>query len=740
MKKHLNIVFLEAKTSDYDFVVRLFKDTEIDFTPSLAQSNEQFSELIENFKPDLVLCNQNLAPFGIEDAIIQIDQSEKNIPFILVNISLKPGSEYEVESFPEKSWVYKVHISDLLEKIQSLFNLSNTEILSAHDVKSLTRFQDLLLTVYHKSPNAICVSRLSDGVIVDFNHTLSKKLKYEEYELLGKTGLELGFWPSELERDMVVNAIKDNGSLKDFSGFSLDKFGTVIYYQGSFELVEIQGVEYLLSNFQDVTEKTKAKKDLEISENQYRLLAENATDMISRLNDKVKFTYMSPASESILGYLPEEMIGKFAFEFIHEDDLQFINYAYKQLISTQESIIITYRKRRKDGVYIWIESKASAVQDVQTGAVHEIIAVSRDITKRKKIEDALIESEYYYRLLAENSSDMISRHSPEGVYHYISPASFQLFGYHPDELVGRNAFNFIHEEEVEELKKTMQLVIEEELPKTLVYRYKNKDGKYVWIESTNKVLYDKNSGEVSEIVSVSRNITQRKQVEDKLKEKIKDLDTFIYRSSHDLKGPISSMKGLINMAKMEIDNVEANEFFEMMEKSVSHLDSILMDLLSITKIAQGQKNLTVINFDEAINEILLSLQNLPNFSKIKFSKKIIQQHDFMGDRSLINNILQNLILNSIVYRNSEQILGNTKIEITEKETFLEIIIEDDAEGIPVHMQDKVYEMFYRGNLKSSGTGLGLYIVKTAIEKLEGSIVLQSTVNVGTKFIIHLPIS
>ena len=112
----------------------------------------------------------------------------------------------------------------------------------------------------------------------------------------------------------------------------------------------------------------------------------------------------------------------------------------------------------------------------------------------------------------------------------------------------------------------------------------------------------------------------------------------------------------------------------------------------------------------------------------------------MGDRSLINNILQNLILNSIVYRNSEQILGNTKIEITEKETFLEIIIEDDAEGIPVHMQDKVYEMFYRGNLKSSGTGLGLYIVKTAIEKLEGSIVLQSTVNVGTKFIIHLPIS
>ncbi len=740
MKKHLNIVFLEAKTSDYDFVVRLFKDTEIDFTPSLAQSTEQFSELIENFKPDLVLCNQNLAPFGIEDAIIQIDQSGKNIPFILVNISLKPGSEYEVGSFPEKSWVYKVHISDLLEKIQSLFNLSNTEILSSHDVKSLTRFQDLLLTVYHKSPNAICVSRLSDGVIVDFNHTLSKKLKYEEYELLGKTGLELGFWKSEQERNAIVRTVKETGSLKDFSGFNVDKYGTGIFFSGNFDLVEIQGVEYLLCNFQDITEKTKAKKDLEISENQYRLLAENATDMISRLDDNAKFTYMSPASESFLGYLPEEMIGKSAFEFIHEDDLHFINYAYEQLISNQESIIIIYRKRRKDGVYIWIESKASAVKDVQTGAVHEIIAVSRDITKRKKIEDALIESEYYYRLLAENSSDMISRHSPDGVYHYISPASFQLFGYHPEELVGRNAFNFIHKEEVEELKKTMQLVIEEELPKTLVYRYKNKDGKYVWIESTNKVLHDKNSGEVSEIVSVSRNITQRKQVEDKLKEKIKDLDTFIYRSSHDLKGPISSMKGLINMAKMEIDNVEANEFFEMMEKSVSHLDSILMDLLSITKIAQGQKNLTVINFDEVINEILLSLQNLTNFSKIKFNKKIIQQHDFLSDRALINNILQNLILNSIVYRRSEQNLGNTKIEITEKETFLEIIIEDDAEGIPVHMQDKVYEMFYRGNLKSSGTGLGLYIVKTAIEKLEGSIVLQSTVNVGTKFIIHLPVN
>ncbi|MCY7363389.1 MAG: PAS domain-containing protein, partial [Ignavibacteria bacterium] len=309
-----------------------------------------------------------------------IENSGLNTSLVLINISVNDEENSARIETNEKKWISSVHISKLGEKIKSLFTIPESEINLKSDFKEITRSKDLLFTIYHKSPNAICVSRLSDGIIVDFNDTFSKALKYNNDELLGTTGLELGFWDKVEERDQIVKAVKANGSLKDFHGCKPDKFGNFIYFTGNFELIIHEGIEYLLCNFYDITEKTKAKNALIESENQYRFLADHATDMISRMDRDANFTYMSPASDIIIYYKPEEVLGHSAFEYMHADYLINVKKDHEQLMRTKESIIIIHRVRKKNGEYVWLESKASAVVDNLEGIVTEIISVTRDIT------------------------------------------------------------------------------------------------------------------------------------------------------------------------------------------------------------------------------------------------------------------------------------------------------------------------------------------------------------------------
>src|SRR3712207_6166105 len=137
---------------------------------------------------------------------------------------------------------------------------------------------------------------------------------------------------------------------------------------------------------------------------------------------------------------------------------------------------------------------------------------------RLGLEETLRESYELYRLLAEHSTDMISKHTPEGVYTYASPACRTLLGYDPEELVGRDAYELFHPEDLEEVRKTHAAILKRPDTYTVAYRIRRKDGSYTWFETTSRTVRDPNTGEVLEIITVSRNITKRKRVEERLRE------------------------------------------------------------------------------------------------------------------------------------------------------------------------------------------------------------------------------
>ncbi|MEO9802211.1 MAG: tetratricopeptide repeat-containing sensor histidine kinase [Reichenbachiella sp.] len=225
-----------------------------------------------------------------------------------------------------------------------------------------------------------------------------------------------------------------------------------------------------------------------------------------------------------------------------------------------------------------------------------------------------------------------------------------------------------------------------------------------------------------------------------VKKKNEELDKFSSRVSHDLRGPISSLMGLYEVVKSEVNDPEALKYFELYHHRITRINQTIIDLLELSKVKDWQLSKTVINFDEMVADCIESFSYLPGFDKINFEIDLDKDLKIQSDRSLMNTIIQNLIENSIKY--SRQNIGDPFVKIQIKQTaedYMCVIVEDNGIGIDEKYHSKVFEMFYRANDEVQGSGLGMFILKSAVEKLEGEVSLVSEPNKGTKFVILLPI-
>jgi signal transduction histidine kinase len=234
-------------------------------------------------------------------------------------------------------------------------------------------------------------------------------------------------------------------------------------------------------------------------------------------------------------------------------------------------------------------------------------------------------------------------------------------------------------------------------------------------------------------------IHEREKIEEMLKYKIRELDTFIYRATHDIRGPLSSLLGLVALTKTEEKHEQIMSNLQMMEKSVKRLDTILLDLLNVSLIKHGKVNLSEIDFTDLLDEIIHSISAAPTTTNhFSCSKSLTLKRSFKSDRLLLRTIMQNLLENAYKYRNLSIERPEINIRIQEQSAGVKIEIEDNGIGIPEKIQDQVFDMFFRGSMQSPGTGLGLYIVRNAVDKLGGVIEMKSREGKGTVFTIFLP--
>lgn len=240
------------------------------------------------------------------------------------------------------------------------------------------------------------------------------------------------------------------------------------------------------------------------------------------------------------------------------------------------------------------------------------------------------------------------------------------------------------------------------------------------------------------VFGIIQDITELKNVELKLENTNNELKTFIYKASHDIRGPLSSSIGLCTLAQRECEKFpETIKYFEMINDRMQNLDYIVCSLLEVMAMKDSVVKIEKINFNNKLKDILKRLEYTKGYSRVTFEISN-RSTDFYSVHTFVHSIFQNLIENAIKYQNFNISNPKIKIAISQSEKGVNIELADNGIGINDKIKDNVFDMFYRGNTESKGTGLGLYIVKSAVERLKGTIVLNTTSGKGCNFKLFLP--
>ncbi len=243
------------------------------------------------------------------------------------------------------------------------------------------------------------------------------------------------------------------------------------------------------------------------------------------------------------------------------------------------------------------------------------------------------------------------------------------------------------------------------------------------------------------------NITAQKALEEELREKVENLETenhqlelFTYRATHDLKAPLSSLLGLVDILRMERAIDQQEGYLQMMEKSIHRLNDFIRDIVDYAKNANDDLRREPIHFQELVADVLESLGHMEHAEDIEKTITIQQHHEFYSDEHRLERILENLISNAYKYSSTHRRESYVQVDVKVTPQKAHIEVRDNGQGIdPIH-QDKIFTMFYRASEQGSGSGLGLYLVKDTVEKMGGTIRVSSAIGQGTCFIVDVPSS
>ncbi|MEO5644819.1 MAG: ATP-binding protein [Bacteroidia bacterium] len=242
--------------------------------------------------------------------------------------------------------------------------------------------------------------------------------------------------------------------------------------------------------------------------------------------------------------------------------------------------------------------------------------------------------------------------------------------------------------------------------------------------------------DMSELIQAEKQLAIH---EEELKEKKEELNTFFYRTTHDLKGPVASIIGLTRLAKKETDVKVIGMCVDKIEQSASRLDNILLDFIKIMQIKERTTEIQLINFYKLSDSIVQSIKYSTGRDIVDFKVWVEPNLIFHGDEKLIDTILYNLVANAVNYRkqNGEED-PFVYIQIRSFGNGIMMKVMDNGIGIRKDVQSKIFNLFFRGTEDSKGTGLGLYILKNALDKLNGRVILESEINKGSTFSVYLP--
>lgn len=407
-------------------------------------------------------------------------------------------------------------------------------------------------------------------------------------------------------------------------------------------------------------------------------------------------------------------------------NLQEINDSLRRLrngeVGTEETII-----HFKDGRIIERQVGNLHIENTLQGRVWFF----RDVTAKVRIAESLKKSERRNRVIINAIPDTIFRVTSAGeVVDFKGPLIHEQ-GLNINEIETPKLDTFLPDAFAEAILKSIKGAIQESNLQSFEYEldYRKISGDFqVRVSGIGK----------DEALVIIQDITERKKTERELVRRNFELDSFVYRASHDLKAPLNSLMGLIDILTMETEDQGLLQYVGLMNKSVIKLDTFIKNLTDFSRNARLEVVADPIDFQSSLQEIVDGLQFMDNAGDLQKEIEIEQDIPFSADPVRLNIILSNLISNAIKYQDPAKEVHSLRIQIkvTEKEALLELA--DNGVGIDKAFQEKIFGLFFRATNMAFGSGLGLYIVKNSVEKLGGNITFESNAGLGTTFRVSIP--
>lgn len=223
---------------------------------------------------------------------------------------------------------------------------------------------------------------------------------------------------------------------------------------------------------------------------------------------------------------------------------------------------------------------------------------------------------------------------------------------------------------------------------------------------------------------------------DELKKTNEELDRFVYSASHDLRAPLSNIKGLVRLMMIDTETPK-EEFIKKIESSANQMEKFICDIEHYSRNSRIELTIEPLDFHSLISDIVKSLSHFDNALNVSIENEVPIGFVIYADRYRLSVILNNLITNAIKYADLSKERPFIKISLTQENEYCHIHVTDNGIGIESQHQQNIFDMFYRASSKSKGSGLGLYIVKESVEKMNGQIRVQSEYGKGSVFSLIL---
>ena len=488
---------------------------------------------------------------------------------------------------------------------------------------------------------------------------------------------------------------------------------------------------------------------------QHFALAERAAKMgywRHRIGDKDP--HWSPGFYAILGLDPAEVppSSEFLMRHIHPEDRKTVAIAVQA--ATFEGKPFQYRTRSWG---IEIERVYETHGDVERGAdgaITAILGVVREVTAEVAAEKALKDREAAFRFIAESATDMIVHHGRDGVPVFISPSVEQVLGVKAEECLGASPYKLCHAEDlpsvlaaIEEARKSGRTV-------TYAYRARHGAGHYVWLESAVRFVSDPRSGEQTGAISITRDITERKNFENELlhaRERAEAASStksrFLANMSHELRTPLNAIIGFSDILAREmfgpVGSERYAEYAKLINESGAMLLDLINDLLDMSKIEAGKFELHYEDLlvADTVASSLRLVTGRASEKGVAISTSIMPENlRLRADQRAVKQILLNLLSNAIKFTDAS---GRVEVAAEATDGALRLTVRDTGIGIPSDVLPRLARPFEQASNDPArahgGSGLGLALVKSLAQLHGGAFAIQSEQGLGTEVTVTLPL-